>query len=226
VIRVLVVDDQELMRAGLRVLLDAHDDILVVGEAGDGAAAVEAARALRPDVVLMDISMPGMDGVEATRRLAAERDLATAKVLILTSFETDEHLFAALRWGASGFLAKDAEPATITDAVRVVAAGDALLTPAATRRLIAELAGWPERRVGVPPLLEELTAREREVLALVAYGLTNRQIADRLVISPATAKTHVSRAMTKLHAHDRAQLVVFAYQSGLVSSGRAAREAA
>ena len=225
-IRVLVVDDQELMRAGLRVLLDAHDDILVVGEAGDGAAAVEAARALRPDVVLMDISMPGMDGVEATRRLAAERDLATAKVLILTSFETDEHLFAALRWGASGFLAKDAEPATITDAVRVVAAGDALLTPAATRRLIAELAGWPERRHAHPPLLEELTAREREVLALVAYGLTNRQIADRLVISPATAKTHVSRAMTKLHAHDRAQLVVFAYQSGLVSSGRAAREAA
>jgi DNA-binding NarL/FixJ family response regulator len=226
VIRVLVVDDQELMRAGLRVLLDAHDDILVVGEAGDGAAAVDATRALRPDVVLMDISMPGMDGVEATRRIAGERDLGGVRVLILTSFETDEHLFAALRWGASGFLAKDAEPATITDAVRVVAAGDALLTPAATRRLIAELAGWPERRVGVPPLLEELMAREREVLALLAYGLTNRQIADRLVISPATAKTHVSRAMTKLHAHDRAQLVVFAYQSGLVSGGRASREAA
>ena len=225
-IRVLVVDDQELMRAGLRVLLDAQDDIVVVGEAGDGAAAVEAARAQRPDVVLMDISMPRVDGVEATRRLAAERELAGVRVLILTSFETDEHLFAALRQGASGFLAKDAEPARIADAVRIVAAGDSLLTPAATRRLIAELAGWPERRVGVPPLLEELTEREREVLALVAYGLTNRQIAARLVISPATARTHVSRAMTKLHAHDRALLVVFAYQSGLVASGRASREAA
>ena len=225
-IRVLIVDDHELMRAGLRLLLDAEADITVVGEAGDGDTALAVALAERPDVVLMDISMPGVDGVEATRRILAEEQLDGARVLILTSFETDDHLFTALRRGASGFLAKDADPARIADAVRVVAAGEALLAPTATRRLIEELVGWPERRAGVPPLLDELTAREREVLALVAYGLTNGQIAERLVVSPATAKTHVSRTMVKLRAHDRAQLVVIAYQSGLVASGRASRQAA
>ena len=224
-IRVLIVDDQKLLRAGLRMLLENEGDIAVVGEAGDGEAAVEVARAQRPDVVLMDISMPGVDGVEATGRIVADEELDGARVLILTSFETDEYLFEALRRGASGFLAKDAEAAHIVEAVRVVAAGESLLAPSATRRLIEELVGWPERRVGVPLLLEELTAREREVLGLVAYGLTNQQIAARLVVSPATAKTHVSRTMTKLHARDRAQLVVIAYQSGLVSRG-ASRKAA
>ena len=219
-IRVLIVDDQELLRAGLRMLLENESDIAVVGEAGDGATAVEVARAQRPDVVLMDVSMPGVDGVEATGRIVADDELDGARVLILTSFETDEYLFEALRRGASGFLAKDAAPAHIVEGVRVVAAGQSLLAPGATRRLIEELLDWPERRVGVPPLLEELTAREREVLALVAYGLTNQQIAERLVVSPATAKTHVSRTMMKLDAHDRAQLVVIAYQCGLVSCGR------
>jgi DNA-binding NarL/FixJ family response regulator len=218
-IRVVIADDQELLRAGLRVLLENEDGITVVGEAGDGEAAIDAARAHRPDVVLMDISMPGVDGVEATRRITADEELDGVRVLILTTFETDEHLFAALRNGAAGFLAKDAEPTRVLDAVRDVAAGASLLGPRATRRLIDEVTSWPERRPGVPPLLEELTAREREVLALVAYGLTNQQIAQRLVVSPATAKTHVSRVMTKLHAHDRAQLVVVAYQSGLVSTG-------
>jgi DNA-binding NarL/FixJ family response regulator len=225
-IRVLIVDDQELLRAGLRMLLENESDIAVVGEAGDGEAAVEVARVEHPDVVLMDISMPRVDGVEATGRIVGDADLDGARVLILTSFETDEYLFEALRRGASGFLAKDADPAHIVEAVRVVAAGESLLAPRATRRLVEELVGWPERRVGVPPLLEELTAREREVLALVAYGLTNQQIAERLVVSPATAKTHVSRTMMKLHAHDRAQLVVIAYQSGLVSCGRGRSQAA
>lgn len=222
---VLIADDQELLRGGLRVLLDSEDDIAVVGEAGDGETTVDIARATSPDVVLMDISMPGVDGVEATRRIAADPALDGVRVLILTSFETDEYLFEALRGGASGFLAKDAGPARVLEAVRVVAAGESLLAPSATRRLIDELTRWPERCAGVPALLEELTEREREVLTLVAYGLTNQQIAQRLIVSPATAKTHVSRTMTKLHAHDRAQLVVLAYQSGLVSSGVHRREA-
>ena len=224
-IRVLVVDDQALLRGGLRVLLDREEDMTVVGEAGDGEAAVAAVHETRPDVVLMDVSMPGVDGVEATRRIASDPALDGVRVLILTSFETDEYLFEALRGGASGFLAKDAGPGRVLDAVRVVAAGESLLAPGATRRLIEELTRWPERRAGVPALMEELTDREREVLTLVAYGLTNQQIADLLVVSPATAKTHVIRTMMKLHAHDRAQLVVLAYQSGLVSSG-GRREAA
>jgi RNA polymerase sigma factor (sigma-70 family) len=221
-IRVLIVDDHELLRSGLRMLLDAEADIEVVGEAADGAGAVDAARATRPDVVLMDVSMPRLNGVEATRRIAADPALDGVRVLILTSFEADEYLFEAIRGGASGFLVKDAGTARVVEAVRVVAAGDSLLAPRATRRLIEELASWPERRTGVPELLEELTEREREVLTLVAYGLTNQQIADRLVVSPATAKTHVTRAMIKLGVHDRAQLVVLAYQSGLVTAGAAA----
>jgi DNA-binding NarL/FixJ family response regulator len=225
-IRVVIADDQELLRAGLRVLLDNEDDITVVGEAGDGATAIDVARAHRPDVVLMDISMPGLDGVEATRRIAADEELDGVRVLILTSFESDDYLFAALRSGATGFLAKDADPSRVLEAVREIAAGASVLGPRATRRLIEEVTSWPERRPGVPPLVEELTAREREVLALVAYGLTNQQIAQRLVVSPATAKTHVSRVMMKLNAHDRAQLVVVAYQSGLVSCGPSTVQAA
>jgi DNA-binding NarL/FixJ family response regulator len=221
-IRVLLVDDQALLRAGLRVLLGSEDDIEVVGEAGDGEEAISLARDTRPDVVLMDIRMPGMDGVQATRRLAADERLAPARVLILTTFESDEDIFEALRAGASGFLVKDSEPAEVLRAVRLLASGDALLSPSITRRLIAEYAAWPERRRSTPSDLDELTPREREVMSLVAYGLTNGEIAQRLVISPATAKTHVSRTMMKLHARDRAQLVVLAYQVGLVTAGHPA----
>jgi DNA-binding NarL/FixJ family response regulator len=219
VIRVLLVDDQPLLRAGLRVLLESEDDIAVVGEAGDGEEAISLARATRPDVMLMDIRMPRLDGVEATKRIAADERLEGVRVLILTTFESDEYVFEALRVGASGFLVKDSEPTDILGAVRVLASGDALLAPSITRRLIEEYAAWPERRRRAPAELDELTPREREVMALVAYGLTNGEIADRLVVSPATAKTHVSRTMMKLHAHDRAQLVVLAYQTGLVSPG-------
>jgi len=218
-IRVLLVDDQALLRAGLRVLLENEDDIVVVGEASDGEEAVSLAGKTRPDVVLMDIRMPGLDGVEATKRIVADDRLEGVRVLILTTFESDENVFEALRVGASGFLVKDSEPTEILSAVRVVASGEALLSPSVTRRLIEEYAAWPERRRSTPAQLEELTPREREVMALVAYGLTNVQIAERLVVSPATAKTHVSRTMMKLHAHDRAQLVVLAYQTGLVSAG-------
>jgi DNA-binding NarL/FixJ family response regulator len=221
VIRVLLVDDQALLRAGLRVLLESEDDIAVVGEAGDGEEAISLARETRPDVVLMDIRMPRLDGVEATKRIAADDRLEGVRVLILTTFESDEYVFEALRVGASGFLVKDSEPTDVLKAVRVLSSGEALLSPSITRRLIEEYAAWPERRRSAPTEFDELTPREREVMALVAYGLTNGEIAERLVVSPATAKTHVSRTMMKLHAHDRAQLVVLAYQTGLVIPGAA-----
>jgi DNA-binding NarL/FixJ family response regulator len=218
-IRVLLVDDQPLLRAGLRVLLDNEADITVVGEAGDGEQAISVACETRPDVILMDIRMPRLDGVQATRRIAADDRLEGVRVLILTTFENDEYVFEALRVGATGFLVKDSEPTDVLKAVRLLSAGEALLSPGITRRLIEEYAAWPERQRLTPSELDELTPREREVMALVAYGLTNREIAEQLVISPATAKTHVSRTMLKLHAHDRAQLVVLAYQTGLVIPG-------
>jgi DNA-binding NarL/FixJ family response regulator len=219
VIDVLLADDQALVRAGFRVLLETEDDIRVVAEAANGRDAVALARSCGPTVVLMDIRMPVLDGLAATREIVASPDLSDLKVLILTTFETDEHVFEALRAGASGFLVKDTEPAELIQAVRVIARGDALLSPGITRRLIAEFAAQPARRRQSPAELEELTAREREVMALVAKGLSNEEIAERLVVSPATAKTHVGRAMMKLHAHDRAQLVVLAYETGLVLPG-------
>ena len=218
-IDVLIADDQALVRAGFRLLLETEEDIRVVAEAPDGRQALALARRHRPGVVLMDIRMPGLDGLAATREIVAAPDLAGVKVLILTTFETDEYVFEALRAGASGFVVKDTEPADLVGAVRVVAAGDALLSPRVTRRLIAEFAARPEPQRATPAVLDELTDREREVMALVAKGLSNREIAERLVVSPATAKTHVGRAMMKLHAHDRAQLVVLAYETGLVLPG-------
>jgi DNA-binding NarL/FixJ family response regulator len=217
-IRVVLADDQVLVRAGFRALLDAQDDIKVVGEAGDGEQAVRLATELTPDVVLMDIRMPGTDGLAATRRISADGQLAGVRVVILTTFELDEYVFEAIRSGASGFLVKDTEPDELVQAVRVVAGGDALLSPGVTRRLIGEFAARakaPHDTGG----LDELTDREQEVLALVADGLSNTEIAKRLYLSPATAKTHVSRAMIKLRARDRAQLVVIAYESGLVRPG-------
>jgi DNA-binding NarL/FixJ family response regulator len=219
VISVLLVDDHALVRAGLRALLDHESDIEVVGEAADGVEAVELARSLEPDVVVMDVSMPRLDGLEATRRIVADADIRGAKVIVVTTFATDEHVLAGLRAGASGFLVKDTEPAAVLAAVRAVAAGDASLSPGVTRRVIEELVSRPEPSHRIPTQLEWLTARERDVLALVAAGLNNGEIAAQLVISPATARTHVSRAMRKLHAHDRAQLVVAAYETGLVSPG-------
>jgi DNA-binding NarL/FixJ family response regulator len=217
VIRVLLADDQALVRAGFKALLDAQDDIEVVGEAADGDEAVRLARLERPDVILMDIRMPGLDGLEATRRIADDAHLDGVRVVILTTFELDEYVFEALRNGASGFLVKDTEPVELLAGVRAVARGDALLSPSVTRRLIAEYAN----RAKPPPTaaLDQLTAREREVVALVAAGLTNEDIGERLYMSPATAKTHVNRAMTKVGARDRAQLVVAAYESGLVRPG-------
>jgi len=217
VIRVVLADDQGLVRAGFRALLDDAGDIEVVGEAGDGAAAVDLARSTRPDVVLMDIRMPVLDGLEATRRIVADELLAGVRVLVLTTFELDEYVFEALAAGASGFLLKNTDPMELLRAVRVVAQGEALLAPSVTRRLIAKFAAAsaPPRAVD----LAALTEREREVMALAGAGLSNEEIAERLVVSPATARTHVSRAMVKLGARDRAQLVVFAYESGLVSPG-------
>jgi len=218
VIRVLLADDQALVRAGFRALLEAQPDMEVVGEAADGEEALALAHAHTPDVVLMDIRMPGLDGLEATRRIAADGRLGGVRVVILTTFELDEYVYEALRAGASGFLVKDTEPAELLRGVRVVASGDALLSPGVTRRLIEEFAA----RAKPPPpsgALEALTNREREVMALAAEGLSNEQIARRLVMSTATAKTHVSRAMVKLGARDRAQLVVHAYESGLVRPG-------
>jgi len=217
-IRVLLADDQVLVRAGFRALLDAQDDIEVVGEAGDGDQAVRLTRELAPDIVLMDIRMPGTDGLAATRQIAADGQLANVRVVILTTFELDEYVFEAVRSGASGFLVKDTEPDELVQAVRVVVGGDALLSPSVTRRLIGEFAARAKepRRPGG---LAELTDREQEVLALVGDGLSNGEIAKRLYVSPATAKTHVSRAMIKLQARDRAQLVVIAYESGLVRPG-------
>jgi DNA-binding NarL/FixJ family response regulator len=218
---VLLADDQKLVRAGFRVLLERGDDIEVVGEAADGAEAVDLARTARPAVVLMDIRMPVMDGLEATRRIVSDQQLGGVRVVVLTTFELDEYVFEALRAGASGFLLKDIDPDDLRQAVRVVAAGDALLSPSVTRRLISEFVTRPAQPPSDPARLAALTEREREVLALVAGGLSNDEIGQRLFMSPATAKTHVSRAMTKLNARDRAQLVMVAYETGLVTPGGA-----
>lgn len=219
-IRVVLADDQALLRAGIRALLDAEDDIDVVGEAANGAEALRVVTELAPDVVLMDIRMPGGDGLEATRLIVADPALAGTRVVVLTTFDLDEYVFEAVRIGASGFLVKDTEPAELLRGIRAVASGDALLSPGVTRRLIGEFASR-SRPTAAPAAgrLEALTDREREVVALVGEGLSNDEIAARLFLSPATAKTHVSRAMVKLHLRDRAQLVVLAYESGLVRPG-------
>lgn len=215
-ISVVLSDDQAMIRSGLRALLAAEDDIEVVGEAGDGADTLELARRLRPDVVVMDIRMPVMDGVEATRRLAADPELGGTRVLVLTTYDDDELVFRALRAGAGGFMLKDAEPEDLVGGIRVLASGDALLAPSVTRRLVEAFVARPEPAVPPPSMVEPLTGREREIVALVGTGLSNHEIAERLSISRATARTHVSRAMGKIGARDRAQLVVFAYESGLV----------
>ncbi|MFG1618029.1 response regulator [Nonomuraea wenchangensis] len=217
-IRVMLADDQTLVRAGFRSILSDEDDIEVVAEAPNGEVAVAGAREHRPDVVLMDIRMPELDGLEATRRIAGDPRLDGVKVIILTTFDLDDYVYGALRAGASGFLVKDTEPAELIHAVRVVARGDALISPSVTRRLIAEFAGRV-KRPEPGPQLNALTEREREVMTLVAAGLSNDEIATRLVLSPATAKTHVSRIMTKLAARDRAQLVVLAYEAGMITPG-------
>ncbi|PRX47840.1 LuxR family two component transcriptional regulator [Prauserella shujinwangii] len=216
VVRVVLADDQALVRAGFRVLLETEDGFDVVAEAGDGEEAVALARRHRPDIVVMDVRMPGVDGLAATRRITDDPELTEVRVLVLTTFDLDEYVYEALRAGASGFLLKDTDPVELLRALRVVADGEALLAPSVTRRLIAEFVARPENRRIDASRLGELTGREREVLALVAGGLSNDEIADELVISTATARTHVSRIMTKLAARDRAQLVVLAYESGLV----------
>jgi DNA-binding NarL/FixJ family response regulator len=215
-IRVLLADDQQLIRSGFRALLDLEDDIEVVAEAADGKEGLALAREHLPDVALIDIQMPVIDGIEATRLIAADPDLARVHVVILTNYGLDEYVFNALRVGAAGFLVKDIVPEDFLHAVRVAARGDALLAPSITRKLINRYVTQPPN-TGAKTGLEELTNREREAVALVAQGLSNDQIADRMVISPMTAKTHINRAMTKLHARDRAQLVVLAYESGLVT---------
>ncbi|MFR0356228.1 response regulator [Streptomyces sediminimaris] len=215
-IRVALVDDQALMRAGFRALLEAEDGIEVVGEAPDGEQGLALVRAHTPDIALIDVQMPVMTGIEATRRIAADPGLAAVRVVILTNYGLDEYVFEALRAGASGFLLKDTEPADLLQAIEVVARGEALLSPSVTRTLIGEFVSRPPDRATAPGL-DCLTRREREVTALAARGLSNEEIAAHMVVSPFTAKTHVSRAMTKLGARDRAQLVVFAYESGLVS---------
>ncbi|WP_406284505.1 response regulator [Streptomyces sp. NBC_00209] len=218
-IRILLADDQRLVRAGIRGILDDEDDLHVVAEAADGRAALVACRELLPDVVLMDIRMPGTDGLEAARRIAADERLADVKVVMLTTFDLDEYVYGALRSGATGFLLKDTEPAELLHAVRVAARGDALISPSVTRRLIAEFAERPERSRTPDRRLDVLTGREREVMRLIAAGRTNGEIAAQLVVSPLTAKTHVSRIMAKLGARDRSQVVVMAYEYGLVVPG-------
>lgn len=220
-IKVLLADDEGLVRSGFKVLLDLEEDITVVGEATNGAEAVERARATRPDVVLMDIRMPRLDGIQATARIAETHGLEHVRVLILTTYDTDEHVFEALQAGASGFLLKDAGPAELLHAIRVVAAGDALLAPRITRRLIGQLTAQRTATRAAEDRLAVLTQREREVLALVGRGLSNNEIGTELFLSPATARTHVSHAMAKLGARDRAQLVVIAYETGLVSPNKA-----
>ncbi|MHC1557600.1 response regulator [Actinomycetospora sp. C-140] len=215
-IRVALADDQQLIRAGLRVLLETEDGFTVVGEAADGAAAVALARAEHPDVLVLDVRMPGVDGLTALETITADPDLAGTAVLVLTTFDLDEYVYRALRAGAAGFLLKDAEPLDLVRGIAVVARGEALLAPAVTRRLVAEFAGRPQPLVAATRL-DVLTPREREVLALVGAGLTNDEVAARLVISPATARTHVGRLLTKLDARDRVQLVVVAYETGLVT---------
>ena len=217
-IRVLLADDQLLVRAGFKVLLDAQPEIEVVAEAADGQEALAAVREHRPDIVLMDIRMPVVDGLVATRRITEDPQLADVRVVMLTTFELDEYVFEAIRSGASGFLVKDTEPEELVRAVRAVVDGDALLSPGVTRRLIAEFAAR-SKEPAAADALSVLTEREREVMALVGIGLSNGEIARRLVVSPLTAKTHVSRTMVKLGARDRAQLVVLAYESGLVRPG-------
>jgi DNA-binding NarL/FixJ family response regulator len=216
--RILVADDQAAVRAGFAVLIAAQEEMEVVGEAGNGREAVDLARRTFPHVVLMDIRMPVLDGLEATRLICADPTLADTRVLVLTTFDLDEYVYAALRVGASAFLLKDAGPHELLHAIRVVAAGDALLAPSVTRRLIAEFAARPDPQTP-PAELDELTRREREILQLVAAGLSNADIARRLVISPLTAKTHVARILAKLDCHDRAQLVTLAYETGLVTPG-------
>jgi DNA-binding NarL/FixJ family response regulator len=217
-IRVLLADDQALLRATFRILIDSNDDLTVVDEAAEGAKAVELARAHRPDVVLMDIRMPGTDGLAATAAICADPALSATRVLILTTFETDEYIAGALRAGASGFLGKDVTADALLDAIRTVAAGEALLSPTATRSLITRFLATPEPGgvTASPEALAAVTAREREVMALAAEGKSNAEIAEELFVSPLTVRTHVQRAMTKLGARDRAQLVVAAYRSGLV----------
>jgi DNA-binding NarL/FixJ family response regulator len=221
VIRVLLADDQSLVRAGFRVLIDSAEDLEVVGEAANGGAAVALARAERPDVVLMDIQMPEVDGLTATKRITGDPSLAGIRVVMLTTYAEDENVFRALRAGASGFLVKDIEPAELLQAIRVIAGGEALLSPAVTRAVIEAYVSRPVESVAVPsPVLAVLTEREREVVRLVGCGLSNDEIAAKLVVSPLTAKTHVSRAFAKLRCRDRAQLVVIAYETGLVTPGR------
>ena len=219
-IRVVLADDQALVRMGLKALADSERDITVVGEAADGEEALAVVRETVPDVVVMDIRMPKLDGIEATRSIASDTRLSGVRVLVLTTFEIDDYVFEALRAGAGGFMLKDAEPAEILRAIRLIAAGDALLSPSVTRRVVEAFATRPGPAVPKTALLGELTDREREVAALVGSGLSNDEIAERLFISPATARTHVSRVMGKIAARDRAQVVVFAYETGLVSPGR------
>lgn len=220
-IRVLLVDDQALLRATFRLLLEATPDMTVVGEASTGAEAIERARADRADVVLMDIRMPDMNGIEATRLITEDEALDGVRILILTTFETDELVVDALRAGASGYLGKGVDPGTLLDAIRTIASGESLLSPTATTALIKRFLGQPTPRLDAAlPVVDALTAREREVTTLVAAGLSNEQIAERLFISPSTAKTHINRAMMKTGARDRAQLVVFAYENGLLVPGR------
>jgi DNA-binding NarL/FixJ family response regulator len=219
-IRVLLADDQTLIRAGFKMIIDSEPEFQVVGEASDGSEAVSLARTARADVVLMDIRMPRMDGLEATRRIGADDDLAGVRVLVLTTFENDDNVVLALQAGASGFLGKSVAPADLLHAIRVVADGEALLSPRATRGLVSRFLSQPEAGAElVPAELTGLTDREREILVLVAHGLSNDDIAERLYVSPLTVKTHANRAMTKLDVRDRAQLVVLAYQRGLVRPG-------